>query len=91
MDKPLPDDDRDENGFPRGIGVNYGKQESNNSKIVFWLLGGLMTINVSISVAFFTWTGKSIIEMQTDIAVIKCQLSPSCPKVIINGTHQDRP
>lgn len=85
MDKQLPDD-----FDPYEVDVNYGRQEGANSKIVFWLLGGLMTINVSISVAFFTWTAKSIVGMQTDIAVIKCQLSPSCPKVIINGT-QDRP
>lgn len=85
------DDDRDENGFPRGIQVNYGRQEGDTSKIVFWLLSGLMAINVSISVAFFTWTAKSIVGMQTDIAVIKCQLSPSCQKVFINGIQQDRP
>lgn len=86
MDKPLPDD-----FDPYEAQVNYGRQESSSdSRIVFWLLGGLMTINVSISVAFFTWTAKSIVEMQTDIAVIKCQLSPSCVKVLANE-QQDRP
>lgn len=84
MDQPPPDD-----FDPYEVKmVNYGRQDSGGtSKIVFWLLGGLMTINVSISVAFFTWTAKSIVDMQTDIAVIKCQLSPHCPKVVTNGTQ----
>jgi hypothetical protein len=86
MDKPLPDD-----FDPYEARVNYGRQEGDNSKIVFWLLGGLMTINVSISVAFFTWTAKSIVDMQTDIAVIKCQLSTNCPKVLSHGSEQNRP
>jgi hypothetical protein len=82
MDKPLSDD-----FDPYEVKVNYGRQDGGTSKLVFWLLGGLMTINVSISVAFFTWTAKSIVDMQTDIAVIKCQLSPQCSKVFANGTQ----
>lgn len=79
MDKPLPED-----FDPYEVKVNYGRQDGGGtSKIVFWLLGGLMTINVSISVAFFTWTAKSIVDMQTDIAVIKCQLSPECRMVAL--------
>lgn len=81
------DDERDSDGYPRGLqSVNYGNQYGDTSKLVFWLLGGLMTINVSISVAFFTWTAKSIVAMQTDIAVIKCQLSTECQKVLANGS-----
>jgi len=83
VDKPLPEDFDPYEEAP----VNYGRQDSGGtSKLVFWLLGGLMTINVSISVAFFTWTAKSIVDMQTDIAVIKCQLSPHCPKVFSHGS-----
>lgn len=70
------------------VTADYGQKvgtEGSTSKIVYWLLGGLMAANVSISVAFFAWTATSIVELQRDIAVIKCQLSPDCLKVLTNG------
>jgi len=82
------DDDRDENGYPRGLGVNYGVQNGSsngNGKVLWWFLGGLMTLYVTLTGAYIIWTGNAIVDLKTDMAVIKCQLSPECPKVNING------
>lgn len=54
-------------------------------QLVFWLLGGLMSINVAISVAFFSWAASAILSLQTDVAVIKCQLAEECKKVLTRG------
>lgn len=54
-------------------------------QLVFWLLGGLMTLNVGITLAFFSWSASAILSLQTDVAVIKCQLSEECKKVLTRG------
>jgi hypothetical protein len=87
MKQANSDDNRDENGFPRGIHVSqhYGREEGSNSKLIFWFLGGLMAINVALMGTFMTWVGSAIVALQTDVAVIKCQLSPDCQKVATNA------
>lgn len=59
--------------------------QDHTRQLVFWLLGGLMSINVAITVAFFSWAASAILSLQTDVAVIKCQLSEDCKKVLTRG------
>ena len=54
-------------------------------KLVFWLLGGLMSLNVGITIAFFSWSASAILALQTDVAVIKCQMSEDCKRVLTRG------
>lgn len=59
--------------------------QDHTRQLVFWLLGGLMTLNVGITLAFFSWSATAILSLQTDVAVIKCQLAEDCKKVITRG------
>lgn len=75
MDKQPPED-----SDPYGARVNYGRIEGGNgsSKVVWWLMGGLLTLYVAMSGAYIVWTGTSIVQLKTDVAVIKCQVSKQC-------------
>lgn len=70
-------------------GVNYGIQHppangNGEKKIVWWFMGGMMAVNVAVLVTFIGWIGGAVTTLQTDVAVIKCQLSPDCQKVASN-------
>lgn len=76
MDKPLPDD------FDpyRGIDVNYGVQNGNGSgKLIWWLMGGMMALNVGIAVAGIGFVGSTLYDMNARLAVVETRLS-ECKK-----------
>lgn len=75
MDKPPPDD-----FDPYGARVNYGIQQGNgNSKAMWWLLGGLMTLQVGIGIAAVTFVGSALYSMNARLAVVETRLS-ECSK-----------
>lgn len=76
MDKPLPDD-FDPYGDER---VNYGVQNGNNTnKVVWWVLGGLMTLQVGIGIAAVTFVGSALYTMNARLAVVESRLT-ECSK-----------
>lgn len=76
MDKPLPDD-FDPYGDER---VNYGVQNGNgNGKLIMWLMGGMMALNVGIAVAGIGFVGSTLYDMNARLAVVETRLS-ECKK-----------
>lgn len=74
MDKPLPDD-----FDPYGANVNYGRQENGNSKVIWWIMGGMMALNVGIAVAGIGFVGSALYTMNARLAVVESRLT-ECSK-----------
>lgn len=75
MDKPLPDD-----FDPYEVRVNYGIQNgSGNGKLIWWLMGGMMALNVAIAVAGIGFVGSTLYDMNARLAVVETRLS-ECKK-----------
>ena len=72
VDKPLPDD-----FDPYRIqSVNYGVQNGNGgTRLVMWLMGGMMAINVGIFVAGISFVGSTLYDMNARLAVVETRLS----------------
>lgn len=76
MDKQLPDD-FDPYGDER---VNYGRIDNGGtSKIVWWVLGGLMALQVGLGVAAVTFVGSALYSMNARLAVVESRLT-ECSK-----------
>ena len=52
---PRDDDDRDENGYPRGIGManNYGVQNGNGTAIIKWVAASAGTCFIAVIAYLF--------------------------------------
>jgi hypothetical protein len=75
MDKPLPDD-----FDPYGARVNYGIHNGNgNGKLIWWILGGMMALNVGVAVAGIGFVGSALYNMNARLAVVETRLS-ECSK-----------
>lgn len=73
MDKPLPPDfDLYE------VPVNYGVQNG-NGKLIWWIMGGMMALNVGIAVAGIGFVGSTLYDMNARLAVVEVRLS-ECKK-----------
>lgn len=76
MDKPLPDDF---DPYKEGQ-VNYGIQNGNGTtKIVWWILGGLMALQVGLGIAAVTSVGSALYSMNARLAVVESRLT-ECSK-----------
>lgn len=76
MDKPIPDDFDPYQEAP----VNYGIQNGNGSgKLIMWLMGGMMALNVGIAVAGIGFVGSTLYDMNARLAVVETRLS-ECKK-----------
>lgn len=76
MDKPLPEDFDPYQEAP----VNYGIQNGNgNGKVIWWLMGGMMALNVGIAVAGIGFVGSTLYDMNARLAVVETRLS-ECKK-----------
>lgn len=76
MDRPLPDD------FDQyGERVNYGRIEGSNGngKLIWWVLGGMMALNVGVAVAGIGFVGSALYNMNARLAVVETRLS-ECSK-----------
>ena len=73
MDAPPPDD-----FDPYGADVNYGIQNG-NGKLIWWLMGGMMALNVGIAVAGIGFVGSTLYDMNARLAVVETRLS-ECKK-----------
>lgn len=76
MDKQLPED------FDpyQEATVNYGIQNGNgNGKVIWWLMGGMMALNVGIAVAGIGFVGSTLYDMNARLAVVETRLS-ECKK-----------
>lgn len=61
-------------------GSNYGIQNGNGaSKIVWWILGGLMAIQVALAAAAIQFVGGTLYNMNARLAVVEARLS-ECSK-----------
>jgi hypothetical protein len=71
MDAPPPDD------FDpyREYLVNYGQQGNGTSKVVWWVMGGIMVIQAGISVSAITFVGGALYDMNARLAVVESRLS----------------
>lgn len=74
MDK-LPPDDFDQ----YGASVNYGIQGNGNGKLIWWIMGGMMALNVGIAVAGIGFVGSTLYDMNARLAVVEVRLS-ECKK-----------
>ena len=60
--------------------MNYGIHNGNGtSKVVWWLLGGLMAIQVLLGGAAITFVGSALYSMNARLAVVESRLS-ECSK-----------
>lgn len=59
----------------------HGSVNNGASKIMWILIAGLVTLNISA----IGWFATSLISLREDVAVIKCQLAPTCQKVQVRG------
>lgn len=71
MDKPLPDDF---NPY-REVSVNYGQQYNGSTRLVMWLMGGMMAINVGIFIAGISFVGSTLYDMNARLAIVETRLS----------------
>lgn len=74
MDKLLPPDFDPYEEAP----VNYGRQE-NGGKVIWWIMGGMMALNVGIAVAGIGFVGSTLYDMNARLAVVETRLS-ECKK-----------
>lgn len=75
MDAPPPDD-LDQYGDR----VNYGVQNGNGtSKIVWWILGGIMALQVVLFAGAIQFVGSALYSMNARLAVVETRLS-ECSK-----------
>lgn len=75
MDPQLPDD-FDPYGDER---VNYGISEGGTSKVVWWVLGGLMALQVGLGIAAVGFVGSALYTMNARLAVVESRLT-ECSK-----------
>lgn len=59
--------------------MNYGIQENGNSKVIWWIMGGMMALNVGIAVAGIGFVGSTLYDMNARLAVVETRLS-ECKK-----------
>lgn len=76
MDAPPPDD-----FDPYGDRVNYGRVENGagTSKIVWWILGGIMALQVVLFAGAIQFVGGALYSMNARLAVVETRLS-ECSK-----------
>ena len=55
--------------------VNYGQQSNGTSKVVWWVLGGVMAVQAGISVTAVTFVGGALYDMNARLAVVESRLS----------------
>lgn len=70
MDRPPPED------FDQyGAQVNYGVQNGNGvSKVVWWIMGGLMVVQAGIFLAGVSFVGSALYTMNARLAVVETKL-----------------
>lgn len=78
-----------ESDLERGIRIgsqisstrNFGGVTNNGSSKRGWLMDAVIVVILALS----AWTLKATIENSRDIAVIQCQLAPTCAMAVLRG------
>lgn len=68
-----------------GDGMSGDGNSENGNKLLFAILSALITLNIAVTLGFGGWVATTVVELQKDVAVIKCQLSPECARATLGS------